>query len=147
MTLSVVQCENVICRHLKRHQSLILIYDHFNVCTYYILQVKLIDNATRAPLATWSYNQSLNEDTWLPGCLGLPSNRTLRILFTSVHTEESVFGVDVAVDDVSLSNQTCSGRTIINITRSCHNGPTLNSTYSTPVFFLWTSFSILYCHF
>ena len=55
---------------------------------------------------------SADLDTWNLTCVDLPDQTTLRAKFTATRSEQTVYGVDMAIDDVRLNPARCDGRLI-----------------------------------
>ena len=51
-------------------------------------------------------------DTWNLTCVDLPDQTTLRAKFTATRSEQTIYGVDMAIDDVRLNPARCDGRLI-----------------------------------
>ena len=50
------------------------------------------------------------KDEWRPICKDLPDNSKIRLWFTVIRNETTIYGVDMAIDDVRLNKYKCSGR-------------------------------------
>ncbi|KAL3889855.1 hypothetical protein ACJMK2_002182 [Sinanodonta woodiana] len=71
------------------------------------LQVLLLNQNTSKKILLWTLN-STNENIWIKACTNLVDNINARLIFLAIRTEEAVYGVDVAVDDVMVENTMCT---------------------------------------
>lgn len=68
------------------------------------------NNKTSVETVRWSSDLTLI-DAWQRVCVELPDQITLRAIFKATRNETaSLYGVDMAVDDVKLNSGSCAGK-------------------------------------
>ncbi|XP_052249271.1 uncharacterized protein LOC127857034 [Dreissena polymorpha] len=72
-----------------------------------IMKVWLEDPSTRKEVLNWTSDPLELHDAWLRQCINVPDFRSLRLWVTALRTESTIFGVDMAVDDIRLNNYRC----------------------------------------
>lgn len=77
------------------------------------LQFSLENLQTQANTIKWKANVYDLKDEWRKVCVDLPNFSNLRLWFTVIRNENTTYGVDIAVDDVSLNTYTCAGTTFL----------------------------------
>ncbi|XP_052762576.1 uncharacterized protein LOC128205159 isoform X5 [Mya arenaria] len=56
---------------------------------------------------SWMSDPMELNDRWLRACVDLPPLAKVRAWFTALRTEQTIYGVDMAIDDVKLNNYKC----------------------------------------
>ncbi|XP_071144475.1 uncharacterized protein [Mytilus edulis] len=71
----------------------------------------------------WFHNESSGEP-WLSGCVDLPANQNLSIIFISNRHSLSIQDADIAVDDISLRDGLCGTHSEPDVTTATAETPT-----------------------
>ncbi|XP_052224327.1 uncharacterized protein LOC127839977 [Dreissena polymorpha] len=100
-----------------------------------VLLVSIILNTTGENVTSWQSDPlDLNKEQWRLACLDLPRNTSLKVVFTSLRTEvgitgTSVNGVDIAIDDVQLTNYSCQVTCNPTTEFQCNSGQCVPKSY------------------
>ncbi|XP_060565192.1 uncharacterized protein LOC132724366 isoform X3 [Ruditapes philippinarum] len=72
-----------------------------------ILQFSIENMQTQTKTVSWQAHVLDLRDEWRPVCVDLPDNAKIRLWFTVIRNETTIYGVDMAIDDVRLNTYTC----------------------------------------
>ncbi|XP_052085340.1 uncharacterized protein LOC127722981 isoform X2 [Mytilus californianus] len=70
------------------------------------LQIVTKEDGSNIENAIWFHNESSGEP-WISGCVDLPANQNLSIIFISNRHSLSIQDADIAIDDISLKDGLC----------------------------------------
>ncbi|VDH95309.1 corin [Mytilus galloprovincialis] len=70
------------------------------------LQIALTEDGSDIENVIWFHNESSGEP-WISGCVDLPANQNLSIIFISNRHSLSIQDADIAVDDIALRDGLC----------------------------------------
>ncbi|XP_045181242.2 uncharacterized protein LOC123540352 isoform X3 [Mercenaria mercenaria] len=73
-----------------------------------ILQLSIENLQTQTNTVVWQARVSDLKDEWRDVCVDLPNYAKLRLWFTVIRNESTIYGVDMAIDDVKLNSDTCA---------------------------------------
>jgi hypothetical protein len=95
--------------HLDASNILSVCFDIYLLIIFILFQFSIENMQTQTKTVSWQAHVLDLRDEWRPVCVDLPDNAKIRLWFTVIRNETTIYGVDMAIDDVRLNTYTCLG--------------------------------------